>query len=284
MKISVIITVCNRSKFLRESVASAIKQRPVPEIIVVDDGSDAGKRDQIHEAISDFPEIKLIGSQENKGVSAARNIGAKHAKNDFVLFLDDDDWLLPGYFQNVARKIGRADVLLSKSELFNSGTAPGQFRRLERFYLYNRERFHHDVSDRLYFQAYVPAIHGAIFRRELFGDFRFEESLSYGEDRYLLMQMKEAGAHITITNQVNAAYRVHHKLPPGRAPLDYLDHLQQSGLLKSHDQKKFQDFQRGYFELKRGQLPKGAAYLAKSLVSPQVRRYLLGVLWAVYKG
>ena len=90
MKISVIIPTYNRKSFLKRSVDSVLKQTLKPhEIIIVDDGSSDGTSSMIKES---YPAINLI-RQENKGVSAARNIGIRSSSGDWVCFLDsDDEW------------------------------------------------------------------------------------------------------------------------------------------------------------------------------------------------
>lgn len=87
--ISVIIPVHNRQNWIAETIQSVIEQtHPAYEIIVVDDGSD----DKLEEAIQAFTgKIKLIRHPQNRGVSAARNTGAKAATGDWLAFLDSDD-------------------------------------------------------------------------------------------------------------------------------------------------------------------------------------------------
>ena len=90
MKISVIIPTYNRILFLKRSIDSVLAQTLQPyEIIIVDDGSTDGTSAMIKK---NYPNLKLI-FQENKGVSAARNIGVKASSGDWVCFLDsDDEW------------------------------------------------------------------------------------------------------------------------------------------------------------------------------------------------
>ena len=90
MKISVIIPTYNRILFLNRSIDSVLAQTLQPyEIIIVDDGSSDGTSEMIKK---NYPNLKLI-CQENKGVSAARNIGVKASSGDWVCFLDsDDEW------------------------------------------------------------------------------------------------------------------------------------------------------------------------------------------------
>ncbi len=86
MKISVIIPTYNRKDFILEAIKSIQTQTiNVDEIIVVDDGSDDGTKDLIKNL-----DIKYI-YQKNSGVSSARNLGIKNAKNSWIAFLDSDD-------------------------------------------------------------------------------------------------------------------------------------------------------------------------------------------------
>jgi glycosyltransferase involved in cell wall biosynthesis len=89
MNISVIIPTYNRYQFLKRAILSVIAQTyKVSEIIVIDDGSD----DNTKQIIKDFSNIKYI-YQNNSGVSSARNIGVREAKNEWICFLDsDDEW------------------------------------------------------------------------------------------------------------------------------------------------------------------------------------------------
>ena len=90
MKISVIIPTYNRIFFLKRSIDSVLEQILKPyEVIIVDDGSSDGTSTMIKK---NYPKINLI-CQENKGVSAARNIGIRASSGDWVCFLDsDDEW------------------------------------------------------------------------------------------------------------------------------------------------------------------------------------------------
>lgn len=60
------------------------------EIIIVDDGSTDNTLSIINKY--NLKNSKII-SQDNAGVSSARNTGLKHANGKYILFLDGDDWL-----------------------------------------------------------------------------------------------------------------------------------------------------------------------------------------------
>ncbi|OKO75007.1 glycosyltransferase [Bradyrhizobium sp. AS23.2] len=91
--VSVVIPAKNVAAYVGETIASALTQREITEVIVVDDGSTDGTA-SIVLGIRD-PRLRLM-TNDSAGVSAARNFGARHASGDWLLFLDADDRLRPG--------------------------------------------------------------------------------------------------------------------------------------------------------------------------------------------
>ena len=86
--ISVLIPVFNREKFIRPCLDSIVKQSyPNIEIIVYDDGSTDGTG----EIVKSYPNTKYIRSEENKGVSHARNQLLQHCKTQYAAWQDSDD-------------------------------------------------------------------------------------------------------------------------------------------------------------------------------------------------
>lgn len=90
--VSIIIPTYNCAQYISETIDSALAQTYRDfEIIVVDDGS----TDNTKEVLKKYgSQIKLI-YQENRGVSAARNIGISRSEGQYVAFLDADDIWLP---------------------------------------------------------------------------------------------------------------------------------------------------------------------------------------------
>jgi len=86
LPISVVIPAYKRASFVAEAVRSVLAQtRPPAEVIVVDDGSEDDTAQAARTAGA------TVISQDNKGLSAARNTGVLAAANPWVAFLDDDD-------------------------------------------------------------------------------------------------------------------------------------------------------------------------------------------------
>jgi len=90
--VSVVITTCNRPRFLIEAVRSVIAQtRPPDEVVIVDDGA-AGDAERALRAV-EWPESVAMSVLPGpcRGPAAARNAGIRGASGDLVAFLDDDD-------------------------------------------------------------------------------------------------------------------------------------------------------------------------------------------------
>ncbi len=92
-KVSVIIPVYNTGKYVEEAVYSIMNQTLSElEIIIVNDGSTDDSLQIVTRLQKEDSRI-IIHSQENKGLSAARNKGLKYASGDYIYFMDSDDIL-----------------------------------------------------------------------------------------------------------------------------------------------------------------------------------------------
>ena len=91
--VSVVIPAWNAEGWLARALDSVLGQTFLPEeVIVVDDGSTDGTADV---ARAYGGPVRLV-SQENRGLSGARNRGIEEARAEWVAFLDADDYWLPG--------------------------------------------------------------------------------------------------------------------------------------------------------------------------------------------
>ena len=100
--VSILVVTWNRKKDILETVQSIYEQTYKNfEIIVVDNGSEDGTKD----AISSFhPEIVLVALDQNKGVTAGRNVGIRIARGEIILCLDSDASVGRDTIQNIVQK------------------------------------------------------------------------------------------------------------------------------------------------------------------------------------
>ena len=112
--VSVIIPTFNRAHVLGNALDSVMAQTYSPiETIVVDDGS----TDRTPDLLAGYGgKIKVL-TQENKGVSAARNLGIRHSKGDFIALLDSDDtWTPDKISRQVAFFQDNSEALICQTE------------------------------------------------------------------------------------------------------------------------------------------------------------------------
>lgn len=200
--LSVIIPLYNNESFIGACVQSVIDQNfdcnsPV-EIIVVDDGSTDNSVNVVRRMMKKYKNIKLI-SQDNHGVSSARNRGIDVAMGKYVYFLDSDDTLIPDCFPTFIIELERtkADILhfLSSSDIHEKTLNPS-FRV---------------ISPAL---ASTDVIWLYIIKREyiISNKLRFDERLCIGEDNLFIVKMLySAKPHIIKANDVAHNYRINIK-------------------------------------------------------------------------
>lgn len=101
MKVSVIIPVFNAESFLKKAVESALDQKQVCEVILIEDASSDSSLTICKELAKKYSKVKLFQHTNsiNKGAGASRNLGLKNAKHEYVAFLDADDFYLPNRFK-----------------------------------------------------------------------------------------------------------------------------------------------------------------------------------------
>lgn len=110
-KLSIIIPVYNTSKYLRRCLDSVVNQTLKDiEIIVIDDGSTDDSLEIIKEYMRKYNNIKGY-TKDNEGVAKTRNLGINRAKGTYIGFLDSDDYVDPGYYEELYSYAPEYDVI-----------------------------------------------------------------------------------------------------------------------------------------------------------------------------
>ncbi|WP_242693094.1 glycosyltransferase [Sabulibacter ruber] len=205
--VSVVIPCYNHGQYLREAFESIWQQDyPAIEVLVVDDGSTDNTR-QVTQSVEGVRYIY----QANQGLSAARNTGILHARGEFLVFLDADDWLLPGAISS------NIQYLIQNPKLaFVSGAHDKVFEKEG----YTQEEVW-EVGSNHYLQLlqgnYIGMHATVMYQRWVFNEFLYDTSLPRCEDYdlYLKVARKHPVAHHT---RKIAAYRLHSSNMSGNIP------------------------------------------------------------------
>jgi len=117
-KVSVIVPIYNREKYIARCIDSILRQTFMNfELILVDDGS-KDRSLAICEEYAKKDERIVVLHKENGGVSSARNLGIDKARGKWICFVDSDDYVTEYYIQHLAELVGKYE---DDSALFVSG-------------------------------------------------------------------------------------------------------------------------------------------------------------------
>lgn len=134
MKISVIMPIYNAEQYLPRCIDSLLNQTMTDfELLCIDDGSTDSSSLIVKRYMQYDDRIKLF-SQENKGVSAARNYGIDYASGEYIAFVDADDWVEPDYLEwlynaatqrNVKVAVCGHDIMTDENYIAEQGKETG---------------------------------------------------------------------------------------------------------------------------------------------------------------
>ncbi|MBW3096817.1 glycosyltransferase family 2 protein [Pseudohoeflea coraliihabitans] len=200
MKVSVIVPVYNRERYVGAALRSLVRQRDDADldIIVVDDGSTDGTAQIIQQIMAEAACVRYV-AQPNRGVTHARNAGLRLVppEADLVTFLDSDDISTAGRFaQDLAHF--KADPALDLTY--------GLMRLVD-----------HIDDDQL---AAAPGCEGitmrgvslttALFRQRAIAPLKgFDENFAQAEDLDFLLRLFERRPRYLLTDTVAILYRQH---------------------------------------------------------------------------
>lgn len=105
--ISVIMPSYNGMKYIKEAVDSVLNQSFRNfELIIADDASTDGTKKYLSELADKYEDkIKIIFIEQNGGIGNARNTAIKAASGEYLMFIDQDDFLSAGALKQVAAEL-----------------------------------------------------------------------------------------------------------------------------------------------------------------------------------
>lgn len=188
--ISVIVTCYNKEEIIADCIESILNQNLQDyELIVVDDGSTDGSFGLINQFRGD-PKLKIIRT-DHMGIPGAKNLGAKNAISNILLFLDGDctldrnmlSELLTAFIETGADCVG------------------GELRALNNYNILARtiELMQNEIERKWPFGANVA------YKKEVMEKMGgFNEKMERGEDAELFLRVKKSGFKCVINRKVCA--------------------------------------------------------------------------------
>ncbi len=236
--ISVLIRTKDRWDLLKKAVESVYNQvyRPI-ELVVINDGKDDIKPKILELLENNDLSFKYKHLVPSKGRSAAANAALEMSGGQFLMFLDDDDWISPEHLN-----------ILFKT-LSNDENAVGAYSDVACVEVINNElkeiyRYSNDFDIiKLSYENFLP-IHSVLFKRFVVdNNCRFNEKLEIYEDWHFWLQVVHHGKLIHVP-QVTAFYRMDESgvgLPGTNKDFnkDYVSFLKEAVVLFNDEQLMF---------------------------------------------
>ncbi|MEL0654598.1 glycosyltransferase family 2 protein [Pseudoalteromonas issachenkonii] len=224
--LSIIIPVYNGAQYIAQTLNSIAEQvNNESEIIIINDGSTDNSLNIIEdnykkEINSGF--FKVI-NQTNSGVSVARNNGIKHSVGKYIAFIDADDFILPGYFNeiNTAINTRSMDVIelgyipFVENDEVNINKACYCHNS---FGLLNSGDVIKDVFSRSLFYPFLRVI-----KRSFFDEYQFPVGVKFCEDLILLQNVYRSIRTIYHIEKPLYAYRLNPNGATGNVKPEYIN-------------------------------------------------------------
>ncbi|MBV6623353.1 MAG: glycosyltransferase [Rivularia sp. (in: Bacteria)] len=216
--VTIIITSYNKAAYLEQAVKSVLAQSYSNiECIIVDDGSTDNTAKIAQDLIAKYPQIQYF-LKPNGGISSARNFGNSKASGEWIQFLDADDWIHQDkikvqleYLQNCSERdvFAYADyerVYVDENHRITQHL-PHKVGSLSRDKLINRLLICPDFLANSPFPLLQQAM---LFKKSIFDNYQFDETLKACEDRELMVNLLMNGnISYVYTPIVGAYYRKH---------------------------------------------------------------------------
>lgn len=173
--ISVIVPVYNVEKYVGRCLTSITNQSYTNlEIIVVNDGSTDNSLSVCEAYAAKDNRIKLI-TQENRGLSGARNTGLKHYSGEYVTFVDSDDWIhrdMVVYLYNLLIRHNSDMSLCGSLKVSEETINDKDLKEMD------GDRYTRDEFMKLFLKARYTACWSRLFRKDIISGFEFPEGLN----------------------------------------------------------------------------------------------------------
>jgi GT2 family glycosyltransferase len=187
-RVTAVVLTYNGRELLDKMLPTLLALRDAEfEAVVVDDGSEDGTVEHLHER---WPQVRVIANQRNLGVAASLNRGVQAARGEYVALLNNDIELDPGWLAALVRSLDEhpeaaatTGKLLDfhRREIFE---AAGDFMRWSGMSGHYRQGEHVDGAGKEPTAVFSPCAGAALYRRSAFDEVGLfdEEFFAYLED------------------------------------------------------------------------------------------------------
>lgn len=197
-KVSVIVPVYNSEQELRDCLDSLVEQTEKDiEIIVIDDASTDNSPEIEAEYQKKYPNVKVYRNERNLGQSETRNRGIELAEGDYIAFLDSDDYVNPGMYE----ELYQAAVENNMPELIVTGLSfvkGNEYRKKDLTFIGKQSTtiIHPmDNPDQVFFES--PSLCNKLFRKDTVKNYKFLDVSAWEDIAFSFTRFLEANTVIS---------------------------------------------------------------------------------------
>lgn len=181
MTLSIIVPVYNAEPYLHRCIDSIITQDYEDyELLLIDDGS-SDRSGKICDNYAKENNHIIVIHKSNGGVGSARNVGLDNAKGEWVLFVDADDMLEPQSIGNILPLSDKQINLHSVADLYVLAHESRGITYSLQEGIFEGPRLKEFFAETLW-EHVMRTPWAKLYRRDVIGDLRFDESTNIGED------------------------------------------------------------------------------------------------------
>ena len=207
MRFSVIIPTFKRAQLLGDAIRAALAQTHTDrEILVVDDGSP----DDTQSVAWTFGEAVRYFRQENKGKSAALNLGISASKGDAIIVLDDDDLFPPWTVAKHAEALERnaaADFSFGRFVRFRGDRPPSSSNLCDEEFVPTHDP--RRLVVKLMENCFLPNPAWAVRRQAQMRVGPYDESMYYSHDYDMILRLARKNEGVFIDDDPVLYQRKH---------------------------------------------------------------------------
>lgn len=175
-RISIIVPVYNVEAYLDRCINSILEQSFDDfELILVDDGS-TDNCPSICDSYTQIDSRIRVLHQDNKGLSAARNVGIQVSRGDYITFVDSDDWISKNMLKDLWELIIKYKADIVSCELLRTSTPIDYSDQKHTETLYSRDEFM-DIILKINSNKTMHYACGKLYNREVLDDHHFPEGM-----------------------------------------------------------------------------------------------------------
>jgi glycosyltransferase involved in cell wall biosynthesis len=207
--ITIIVPLYNSEKYLDRCLQSILSQdyNNIGLILVNDGSTDSSTT--ICEKYAAIDNRVQIFHQENKGVSAARNLGIAHTNGKYIWFVDSDDWIDSDCVRTIVSELERntLDVLqVNVSTVMHNEVKPLNTKYSTTTKIMKPDEY---VTPNLF----IGGVCGSIFRYEicLNNRIKFETRMNLAEDQIFMLNIFSHSERVQRINLLAYYYFRHDK-------------------------------------------------------------------------